>query len=71
MTMTTAQRIAKLEDALGSGLLTVESDGERMTYRSRDELIGAIDYFKRQLAAEAAPASGQRTATTVAVYCPD
>lgn len=67
---TTAEKIAKLEDALASGVLTVESDGERVTYRSRGDLLGAIDYFKRELVAEVTPAASARPATTLAVYDP-
>lgn len=68
--MTTADRIEKLEGALASGVLTVESDGERMTYRSRSDLIGAIDYFRRQLAAETGGAAGAYPASTLAVFDP-
>ncbi|AJP72273.1 phage head-tail joining protein [Sphingomonas hengshuiensis] len=66
---TTAENIVKLEAALASGVLTIESEGDRKTYRSRADLLGAIDYFKRQAAAEAAPL-GVRPATTLAVYDP-
>lgn len=69
--MTTAAKIAKLEEALGKGLLTVESDGERVTYPSAEALERAIGYFKRKLAEEVAPGGVARTATTVAVYCAD
>lgn len=69
--MTTAAKIAKLEEALASGVLTVESDDERLTYPSATALERAIGYFKRKLADEAAPGGSSRTATTVAVYCPD
>ncbi|WP_295205766.1 hypothetical protein [uncultured Brevundimonas sp.] len=44
-----AAKIAALEDALASGELTVESQGDRLTYRNTKELREAIDYFKRQL----------------------
>lgn len=48
-------KIAALEDALGSGELTVESDGERITYRSTADLREALAYFKSAQSA-AAPA---------------
>lgn len=69
--MTTAAKIAKLEDALASGVLTVESDGERLTYRNRADLEGGIAYFKRKLAEEVAPGGVGRPSSTVAAYCPD
>lgn len=47
-----AAKIAALEEALASGELTVESQGDRMTFRSVKELREAIDYFKRQLPAD-------------------
>ncbi len=68
--MTTAAKIAKLEEALASGVLTVESDGERITYRSRADLLGAIDYFKRAVAEETATLATPRPASTLAVYDP-
>jgi hypothetical protein len=69
---TTAAKIATLEEALASGVLTVESEGERITYRSRTDLMGAIDYFKAQLAAEAVPATASmRPVSTLAVFCRD
>ena len=68
--MTTAAKIAKLEEALASGVLTVESDGERLTYRSRADLLGAIDYFKRALAEETPSVATQRPASTLAVFDP-
>lgn len=66
--MTNAARIASLEDALGRGVLTVESDGERVTYRSTTDLRNAIDYFNRAEAAAVAPGGVQRPASTLAVY---
>ncbi len=44
-----AAKIAALEEALASGELTVESQGDRMTFRSVKELRASIDYFKSQL----------------------
>lgn len=62
-------KIAALEEAIASGELTVESDGERVTYRSISELIKARDFLvQRDVAVTAAPV---RPATTVASYCPD
>lgn len=47
-----ATKIAALEAALASGELTVESQGDRLTYRNTKELREAIDYFRRQLPAD-------------------
>lgn len=63
---TPAERIAKLEQALGNGVLTIESDGERITYRSTSDLIRAINYNKGLIASVGV----QRPASTIAVYDP-
>lgn len=49
-------KIAALEEAAGSGELTIEADGRKITYRSMKELLAALDYFKGQVAAS----SGQQ-----------
>lgn len=65
-----AKRIDQLEEAAASGALTIESDGERITYRSMSDLMAAIDYFRsRQV--EAAQPSGARPGTTLAVFGAD
>lgn len=66
-----AANIARLEAALAKGVLTIESDGERVTYQSVTALIGAIDYMKREQAAAAVPVASQRPQTTLASYCGD
>jgi hypothetical protein len=63
-------QIAALEKALASGELTVESDGDRVTYRSSADLKAALDYFRQQQAAAAASSGSGRPATTVAVFDP-
>ncbi len=63
---TPAERIAKLEEALGNGVLTIESDGERITYRSTSDLKDAILYNQRLLTR----GELQRPASTVAVFDP-
>ncbi|WP_018407919.1 phage head-tail joining protein [Methylocystis rosea] len=40
--------ISALEAALASGELTVEYAGRRTTYQSQDNIIKALEYFKRQ-----------------------
>jgi len=57
-----------LEEALLGGELTVESDGDRVTYRSFAEMRRAIEYCDQQLAA--ASSSTTRPATTVAEFDP-
>ncbi|VTO10675.1 MULTISPECIES: phage head-tail joining protein [Brevundimonas] len=44
-------KVAALEAALGSGELTVESQGDRVTYRSIKDLREALAYFTEKLAA--------------------
>jgi len=43
-------RIAALEAALASGELTVEFADTRVTYRSTDELLRALGYFRAKRA---------------------
>lgn len=62
-------KIAALEDALASGELTVESDGDRVTYRSSTDLRAALDYFKQQQAISDT-GTGGRPSSTVAVFDP-
>ncbi len=61
-----AAKKAALEDALLSGELTVESDGDRVTYRSVADIQKAIDHCDRQLAGQSDTAL--RPASTVASY---
>lgn len=42
-------RIEKLEAARASGLMTVDFDGRRVTYRNDSEIAAAIGYVRRQL----------------------
>lgn len=58
--------IAALEAAAASGELTIEQNGERVTYRSMADLEKALAYFQRRAAA-AGPASG-RSKTTLASF---
>jgi hypothetical protein len=54
-----------LESGLASGEATIESDGDRVTYRGVSEIMAAITFFERRAAA----ASGMRTrGSTVAVF---
>ena len=62
-------KITALEDAIASGELTVESDGDRVTYRSMSDLMKARDYFVQQQAGQSG--STARPASTLATYSPD
>ena len=57
---------AALEDALLSGELTVESDGDRVTYRSVAEIQRALEHCDRQIAN--ASNTAMRPASTLATY---
>lgn len=60
-----AVEIIALEAAAASGELTVESDGDRVTYRSTSDLLKMLDYFRDK----AATASHQpRSAASLAVF---
>ena len=60
-------QIAAIEAAIASGELTVESDGDRVTYRSMAELLKARDFFVAQ---QNAASASRRPASTVAVFDP-
>lgn len=64
-----SSKITALEDALASGELTVESDGERVTYRSVTDLKAALDYFSGKNGSGGVIGEF-RPATTVAYYDP-
>lgn len=54
-----ALEIAALDRAIGSGELTIESEGERVTYRSMTDLKAARRHFETLVAqANAATARG-------------
>ncbi|MFN3943902.1 MAG: phage head-tail joining protein [Allosphingosinicella sp.] len=61
-----AAEIAALEQALASGELTVESDGERVTYRSRREIMDTLAYFRER--AQDAMGVRRRGGSSVAVF---
>lgn len=58
--------IANLEAAAATGELTVESDGERVTYRSMADLLAALAYFQNRARVASAPAG--KTTTTLAAF---
>ena len=62
-----ATEIAQLQAAVSSGELTIESNGERVTYRSMDDLMRALSYYESK-AAEAATSAAGRSRSTLASY---
>jgi hypothetical protein len=48
-----AVEIAALEKALASGELTIESDGDRVTYRSIADIMSALNYYQTKAASGA------------------
>lgn len=60
-------RIAALEEAVASGELTIKVDGKETTYRSMDELLKALRYFRGRDAGAAAP-GGVTYGATLAVF---
>jgi hypothetical protein len=65
-----ATKIASLEEAAASGKLTVESDGDRVTYRSMADLLAAIGYFRAQQATAVGAGGVARPASTLAIFDP-
>lgn len=64
--------IARLEAAVSSGELTIEQDGERVTYRSMADLVTALNYFKGQATQAGRPTGDQsQFGFTVPVYTRD
>jgi hypothetical protein len=55
-----ATEIASLEAGLGSGIVSLTSEGESITYRGASDILAAISYFKG-LAAQAAASGAQST----------
>jgi len=54
-----AVEISALETALSTGELTIEQDGERVTYQSASDIVKRLSYFQ-QKAAEAAVSPSSR-----------
>ena len=65
-----AVEIAALEGAAASGELTVESDGDRVTYRSTSDLLKMLDYFRGKASQAVAP-SQRRSMVSLASYDPE
>ncbi|WP_010184769.1 phage head-tail joining protein [Sphingomonas sp. PAMC 26605] len=63
-------KIAALEEAAASGVLTIESDGDRQTFQRMPDLLSALAYFKAQQAAALPASVAARPASTVVVFDP-
>lgn len=63
--MSLETEIAALEAAIAGEVLTIESDGERVTYRSVTELASALAMKRQALASQLAPGAGRRSMTSV------
>lgn len=61
----TQANLATLNKAIASGRLAVECDGEKITYRSLNELLKARDLVKASLAAQS---STPRTRGSIASF---
>lgn len=60
MTNFTNEMLAKLEAAIGSGLLSVQYGDQRKTYHSLDEMLKARDVMRRELGVTAASTRERR-----------
>jgi len=58
-------KIAALEEAVASGELTIKVDGKETTYRSMDDLLKALSYFRDR---EARSSGVETYASTLAVF---
>lgn len=54
-----AEEIERLEKAVASGELTIEQDGERVTYRSMADLVTALNYFQAKAGQAQRPTGDQ------------
>lgn len=61
-----ATEIAALEAGMASGEATIESDGERVTYRSIKDIRDALAYFRQRAANAMFPRA--RGGTTLARF---
>jgi len=66
-----ATEITALETALSTGELTVEQDGERVTYKSAADLVKSLRYFTDKAATAAAGGSAGRFGFSAPAYSRD
>ena len=66
-----AAKVAALEEAAGSGELTVKTDGREVTYRSMADLMRALSYFRSQMAASGATTGPESYGSTLATWGTD
>lgn len=60
-----ATEIAALEAAMARGELTIESEGDRVTYKSTAEMLTTLTYFRNKAAAAAGT---QTRRSSVAIF---
>jgi len=60
-----ATEIAALEAGLAASELTIESDGDRVTYKSASDMLKALNYYRSKAASAA---GSRRGGSSVAVY---
>ncbi|BAK75810.1 hypothetical protein NH8B_0978 [Pseudogulbenkiania sp. NH8B] len=69
MTTFTLDDLRGVEQAIATGELTIERGGDRVTYRSMDDLIRARNVMREEMsAAGLLPGSGGRHVTTFAQF---
>jgi hypothetical protein len=64
-----AVELAALEAGMATGEATIESDGDRVTYRSVAEIMVALSYFRQRAADACGPRT--RSASTFATFYPE
>jgi len=64
-------QIAKLESALGSGVVTIEADGQRLTYAGAEAIAKAITYFEGKQARQVATPGAAPSNVTLASFSRD
>lgn len=70
----TLKQLAALEAAIGSGELSIEYDGKKVTYRNMSDLTQAYNMVRNQLTASgalAAPAMSNRGPAALTVFSRD
>lgn len=67
MAFTTTQ-LSAIEDAIGTGQLTVTFDGKTITYRTMDDLVKAYNFIYSKLEAQGVINASSRKRVSVAQF---